>query len=58
MGIRKYIMKGELGEGRARWITNINQYDIEVKPIKVVKGRYFCQELAIDFIAEPLLFKE
>jgi len=28
--VRSYIMQGELGEGRSKWILKILKYDVEI----------------------------
>lgn len=41
--VRNYILQGELGDRRIKWITKINRYDVEVRPTKVIKGKVLCQ---------------
>jgi len=36
--VREYIMEGEITEKRANWITKILEYDVEVRPTKLVRG--------------------
>lgn len=37
--LRNYVIQGELGEGKVGWITQIMEYDIEIKPTKIIRGR-------------------
>lgn len=39
LDVRNYIIQGELGEGKVGWITKIMNYDIEIKPTKLIKGQ-------------------
>lgn len=34
-----YIIQEELGKGRAIWITRIMEYDMKIKPTKLMRGR-------------------
>eukprot|EP00253_Pinus_taeda_P034569 PITA_34569 len=36
----------EVGEKRANWITALQEYDLEIKPISIVRGQGFCKMLA------------
>lgn len=38
-GVRNFIIKGERGEGRPKWISKILKYDVEIQPPKLIKGR-------------------
>ena len=35
-----------MGEKRANWITALQEYDLEIKPINIVRGQGFCKMLA------------
>lgn len=48
LDVRSYIMQGEMDSGRDGWITKIIQYNIEIHPTKVVKGRALCTQLVED----------
>ena len=37
LDVRNYILQGELGEGRFRWIAKINQYNVQVRITEVNK---------------------
>lgn len=39
--VQKYV-----GEERANWVTTLQEYDVEIKPAKIVKGQGFCKMLA------------
>lgn len=44
--VRNYVIQGELGEGKAGWITTIMEYDREIKPTKLIRGRSLCENIA------------
>jgi len=39
------LIQKELGEKRVNWVIDLQEYDIEVKPAKIVRGQYFCRLL-------------
>ena len=39
-------MQMEVGEKRANWVTDLQEYDIDIKPTKIVRGQGFCRLLA------------
>ena len=44
--VRQLLIQRELGEKRANWVTALQEYDLEIKPAKIVKGQGFCRLLA------------
>eukprot|EP00253_Pinus_taeda_P012640 PITA_12640 len=44
--VRKLLIQRELGEKRANWVTTLQEYDLEIKPAKIVRGQGFCRLLA------------
>jgi len=44
--VRNYIIQGEFGEERAGWITRIMEYDVEIKPTTLIRGRALCENIA------------
>jgi len=48
LDIQSYIMQGDMDSSIARWITKILQYNVEIHPKKVVKGRTLCKQLVED----------
>jgi hypothetical protein len=44
--VRQLLVQRELGEKRANWVTTLQEYDLEIKPAKIVKGQGFCRLLA------------
>lgn len=48
LDITKFIFDGEISEKRARWITKIFEYDMEISSRKQTRGRASCQHLAED----------
>ena len=44
--VRQLLVQRELGEKRANWVNALQEYDIEIKLAKIVKGQGFCRMLA------------
>ena len=44
--VRKLLIQKELGEKRANWVTTLQEYDLEIRPAKIVRGQGFCRILA------------
>ena len=44
--VRQLLIQRELGEKRANWVTALQEYDLEIKPAKIVRGQGFCRLLA------------
>eukprot|EP00253_Pinus_taeda_P031826 PITA_31826 len=44
--VRQLLIQRELGEKIANWVTMLQEYDIEIKPVKIVRGQGFCRLLA------------
>lgn len=40
-------MQMEVGEKRANWVTALQEYDVEIRPAKIVRGQGVCKMLAI-----------
>eukprot|EP00253_Pinus_taeda_P032759 PITA_32759 len=40
------IRQKDVGEKRANWVTALQEYDAEIKPVNIVKGQGFCKMLA------------
>jgi len=44
--VRQLLVQREIGEKRANWVTSLQEYDIDIKPLKIVRGEGFCRLLA------------
>eukprot|EP00253_Pinus_taeda_P009129 PITA_09129 len=44
--VRNLLVRKDVGEKRANWVTTLQEYDIEIKPASIVKGQGFCKMLA------------
>lgn len=33
------LVKNELGETRAHWMTSLQEYNLEIKPTKIIRGQ-------------------
>lgn len=44
--VRNLLVKKELGEKRENWVIALQEYDIEIRPTKIVKGQGFCRMIA------------
>lgn len=38
VAVKTLLMQNELGERRGKWVTIIQEYDIEIQPMKLVRG--------------------
>ena len=36
--VRNLLVQKDLGEKRAHWVTTLQEYDLEIKPLKIVRG--------------------
>ena len=43
------MVQKDLGEKRAHWVTALQEYDLEIKPLKIVRGQGLCK-LAAGFV--------
>src|ERR1700733_7398721 len=43
--VRKLLIQKELGEKRENWVIALQEYDLEIKPAKIVRGKGFCRIL-------------
>ena len=41
--IHNVLIQNELGEKRAHWMTALQEYDLEIKPMNIVRGQGLCQ---------------
>ena len=44
--MRQLLFQREVGEKRANWVTTLQEYDVAIKPAKIVRGQGFCRLLA------------
>ena len=44
--IRNLFVQKELGERIGNWVTTLQEYDLEIKPATIVKGKGFCKLMA------------
>jgi len=43
--VRQLLVQRAIGEKRANWVTNLQEYDIDIRPVKIVRGQGFCRLL-------------
>ena len=43
--MRQLLIQREVGEKRANWVTALQEYDINIKPMNIVRGQGFCRLL-------------
>ena len=64
--VRNLLVQKDLGEKRAHWVTTLQEYDLEIKPLKIVRGQGLCKlasgssdmfEFDLHFIDEHFLFE-
>ena len=44
--VRTLLIQKELGDRRGNWLTTLQQYNLEIKPSKLVKGQGLCKLVA------------
>ena len=49
--VRALFVQKEMGEQRGNWITALQEYDLEIKSAKIVRGQGLC-ELAAEALAD------
>ena len=64
--VRNLLVQKDLGEKRAHWVTALQEYDLEIKPLNIVRGQGLCKlaagstdssESDLHFFSEPSLFE-
>jgi hypothetical protein len=45
--VRNLLVKKELGEKRANWVTSLQEFDLEITPAQIVRGQGLCK-LVVD----------
>ena len=45
--VKVLLVSKELGDRRGNWLTTLQEYDLEIKPTKLVKGQGLCK-LAVE----------
>ncbi|KAH9320679.1 hypothetical protein KI387_015318, partial [Taxus chinensis] len=46
MAVKSILTQQELGILRGNWITKVQEYDLYIKPTKLVRGKGLCQLMA------------
>lgn len=41
--VQEYIMEGDITKRRANWITKILDYDVDIRPTKIICGQGLCK---------------
>lgn len=44
--MRQLLVQREVGEKRAKWITSLQEYDLDIKPTKIIRAQGFYRLLA------------
>ena len=44
--MRNLLIQRDVGEKRENWVTTLQEYDIEIRLAKIIKGQGFCRMLA------------
>ncbi|KAH9324056.1 hypothetical protein KI387_004234, partial [Taxus chinensis] len=44
--IKSILTQQELGSQRGTWIAKVQEYDLDIRPTKLVRGRGLCQLIA------------
>jgi len=43
LSIRILLIQKDLGDKRSNWVTTLQEYDLEIKPAKIVQGQGLCK---------------
>lgn len=43
--VRQLLIQREVWEKKANWLTALQEYDVEIRPAKIVRGQGFCRML-------------
>ena len=43
--VRSFLIQKDLGAKRENWVTTLQEYDLEIKPVKIVQGQGLCNLL-------------
>ena len=63
--VRNLLVQNDLGEKRAHWVTALQEYDLEIKPLNIVRGQGLYKlaarsadssESDLHFFSKPALF--
>lgn len=41
--VQNLLVQKDLGEKRANWVTTLQEYHLEIKPSKIVRGKGLCK---------------
>lgn len=41
--VKEFMLSKDLSEKRARWITRVMEFDVDIKITKLVRGRGLCE---------------
>jgi len=44
--VRNYVIQVDLDEGKTIWITKIMEYDVDIKPTRLIIGQTLCENIA------------
>ena len=44
--VRYFLIQKDPGDRRGNWLTSLQEYDLEIKPAKLVKGKVLCKLVA------------
>ena len=54
--VKALLIQKEPGDQRGKWLTTLQEYDLEIKPSKLVKGQVLCK-LAVEAL-DPQMEEE
>ena len=46
VSVKEFLFNKDLNEKGAHWITKVMEYDIDIKPTKLVRGKGLCELIA------------
>lgn len=45
--VKLLLMQNEMGECRAKWMNMLQEYDIEIQPIQLVRGKGLMRKMVV-----------
>jgi hypothetical protein len=45
--VRDFLLNKDINEKRAGWITKVMEYDVDIKTIKLVRGKGLCEQMVM-----------
>lgn len=54
--VKDFLLKKDTSERRARWITKVMEFDLNIKITKLVRGKGLCEQFVSCFKIDPKVY--